>query len=102
MDSLTALLRKAQIRSVSKPTLKMGSWRDPSHDRMALIPERYAAAVEAIIGGAFLICLTVVAPMGNRVILVVFQSLPMLFYGLGVLMMLVGVGLIVWERIKGI
>ena len=68
---------------------------------MALIPERYAAGVEAIVGGVFLICLTVVAPMGSRVILVVFQSLPTLFYCLGVLMILVGVGLIVWERIKG-
>jgi len=74
---------------------------DDIGENMALIPKRYDAAVGAIVAGVFLVCLTFVAPvMGNRLILVLLQSSPPLFYGVGVLMIILGVGLIIVERNK--
>ncbi len=68
---------------------------------MPLIPARYDAAVGLAIAGVCLICLTLVAPvMGNRMILILLQSSPPLFYGLGVLMIILSGVLIFVERNK--
>jgi drug/metabolite transporter (DMT)-like permease len=69
---------------------------------MPLIPKRYDAAIGIVIGGVCLISLTFVAPvMGNRVGLILLRSSPPLFYGLGVLVVILGAVLIFAERNKG-